>query len=731
MRKKIQQNSEWNSTMNETLDSRKLNAFAVLARTESYKDTAKQLHLTPSAICHAIRALEEQVGCRLFVKLGKKIMLTEAGEALLHHATRAFNELEQARRSLIYLNRWGTRRLRVASEVIFLAGFLAPILSKFHKEFPNVLMEVTTLDPDESFALLEKNRVDVILTEKPVINDAVDFFPLMTDRFYLVVKSGHPLATNQGAFQEDCGKYPCFLIKESSHRRKQVEDFFSKQKIKLNVLGEIENLEMIKELVLGTLAMSFLPGSSIARELEDHSLAALPMGRANFERTWGLAYSRSRPLNITESTLLKLCRNRVAGGELKAQDTVKVGVLHSLSGTMAISETSLRDVLLFAFDEINNAGGIKVGGKAYTIEPVVVDGASNWSLFAEKARELLVNDQVAVTFGCWTSVSRKSVQPVFEKENGLLFYPVQYEGEELSRNIFYTAETVNQQAIPAVDYLLARGKKKFYLVGTDYVYPQTTNLLLYEYLLLRGVAAENIGGGFRKDAAGKVVSVGKFVPFGCADFQQIVADIKRFAASGDACVINTINGDSNLPFFKKIVAAGLNLRACSVVSFSLAEDELRSLPAKNLVGELGCWSYFMSLKTPGNKTFLKNWYRWLKHESYPGVIKEKRAVDGPIVLSYSGVYLWKKAVEKAGTFDVDAVRSVLEAGDISFESPGGTITVQANHHCTKDVYIGETKANGQFKILKTFPQIFAEPFVAKPFILKHLDEKVLPTKRFL
>jgi urea transport system substrate-binding protein len=295
----------------------------------------------------------------------------------------------------------------------------------------------------------------------------------------------------------------------------------------------------------------------------------------------------------------------------------------------------------------------------------------------------------------------------------------------MSRNIFYIAETVNQQAMPAVDYLLARGRRKFYLIGTDYVYPQTTNLILYKYLLLHGVSPEDIGGGFRKDDSGKVISVGKYVPFGHTDFQQIVADIKRFAAAGDACVINTINGDSNVPFFKKIVAATLTSADCPVVSFSLAEDELRSLPAKNLVGELGCWSYFMSLKTPENKTFLKNWYSWLKTESYPGVIKEKRAVDSPIVLSYNGVYLWKKAVEKDRTFDVDAVRAVLESGDISFAGPGGKVTVQANHHCTKNIYIGETKANGQFKILVTFPQVVAEPFVAKPFLSKGVDEKLL------
>src|SRR6201982_588582 len=262
---------------------------------------------------------------------------------------------------------------------------------------------------------------------------------------------------------------------------------------------------------------------------------------------------------------------------------VKVGVLHSLSGTMAISETSLRDMLLFAFDEINKSGGVL--GKQ--IEPAVVDGASNWPLFAEKAKQLLQQDKVAVVFGCWTSVSRKSVLPVFEKDDGMLFYPVQYEGEELSKNIFYTAEAVNQQATPAVDYLLAQGKKQFYLIETDYVYLQTTNLSLYKYLLLHGIMLENIGGGLRKDDSGNVISAGKYTPFGHTDYQQIVAEIKQFAASGDACVLNTINGDSNVPFFKEIAAAGLSSADCPVVSFSLAEDELRSLPTKDLVGELG------------------------------------------------------------------------------------------------------------------------------------------------
>ncbi|HEX2748163.1 MAG TPA: transporter substrate-binding protein, partial [Verrucomicrobiales bacterium] len=237
----------------------------------------------------------------------------------------------------------------------------------------------------------------------------------------------------------------------------------------------------------------------------------------------------------------------MAAPAARAQDTVKVGVLHSLSGTMAISETSLRDVLLFAFDEINKAGGV-MGRK---IEPVVVDGASNWPLFAEKAKQLLDQDKVAVTFGCWTSVSRKSVLPVFEEKKGLLFYPVQYEGEEMSPNIFYTAEAVNQQATPAVDYMLAQKKTKFYLIGSDYVYPQTTNLILLEYLLSKGVALENIGGGFKKDESGKIISAGKYTPFGHTDYQQIIAEIKQFTAGGKACVINTLNGDTNVPFFKE------------------------------------------------------------------------------------------------------------------------------------------------------------------------------------
>jgi urea transport system substrate-binding protein len=394
-------------------------------------------------------------------------------------------------------------------------------------------------------------------------------------------------------------------------------------------------------------------------------------------------------------------------------ETVKVGVLHSLSGTMAISETSLRDVLLFTFDEINAKGGV-MGKK---IEPVIVDGASNWPLFAEKAKQLLEQDKCAVVFGCWTSVSRKSVLPVFEKNNGLLFYPVQYEGEEESQNVFYTAEAVNQQATPAVDYLLAEGKKKFYLLGSDYVYPQTTNLVLLEYLLSKGVPLENIGGGFKKDESGKIISAGKYTPFGHTDYQQIVSEIKQFAAGGKACVVSTLNGDTNVPFFKEYAAAGLTAETCPVVSFSISEDEFRGLPAKQLVGQLGCWTYFQSIKSPANTKFLADWNAWLKSTTAEGVKKDGRVTCSPMVLSYNGVYLWKQAVEKAKSFEVDKVRDALKGG-ISFDGPGGTVTTQKNMHLTKNVFIGETKADGQFKILKDFKGVVGEPWLMGKFKAK-------------
>ena len=325
-----------------------------------------------------------------------------------------------------------------------------------------------------------------------------------------------------------------------------------------------------------------------------------------------------------------------------------------------------------------------------------------------------MKEKTAVTFGCWTSVSRKSVLPVYEKNNGLLFYPVQYEGEEMSPNIFYTAEAVNQQAIPAVDYLLKEGMEKFYLIGTDYVYPQTTNLVLFEYLLSKGIPVENIGGGLRKDSSGKVISAGNYTPFGHSDFQQIVADIKKFSASGDACVINTINGDANVPFFKEFAASALTSEDCPVVSFSISEDEFRALPAKGLVGHLGCWTYFMSIDSPANKKFKDSFQAWLAKSDIPGVVKENRVTCSPMVLSYNGVYLWKKAVEKAGSFDVDKVREALKGG-ISFDGPAGTVTSQENHHMTKNVYIGETLETGQFDIIESFDNVVGEPFLKGTF----------------
>jgi urea transport system substrate-binding protein len=389
---------------------------------------------------------------------------------------------------------------------------------------------------------------------------------------------------------------------------------------------------------------------------------------------------------------------------MKAADTVKVGVLHSLSGTMAISETSLKDVLLFTFDEINKSGGIKVGDKSFMIEPVVVDPASNWPLFAEKAKQLLEQDKVAVTFGCWTSVSRKSVLPVYEQANGLLFYPVQYEGEELSKNIFYTAEAVNQQAIPAVDYMLGEGKKKFYLLGSDYVYPRTTNKILKQYLKSKGIPDSDIEE--------------IYTPFGHTDYQTIVAAIKKFAAGGKATVISTLNGDTNVPFFKEFANAGLTSENCPVVSFSISEDEFRGLPAKDLVGHLGCWTYFMSINTPENKKFVSDFQTWLKSPKVTGVMETVSGIDAkgrvtcsPMNLSRMGVHLWKQAVEKAGSFDVDKVRDAL-IGE-KFKGPVCTVTMQENHHLINNVYIGETLASGQFKVIKTIPNVAAEPFSEK------------------
>ncbi|HEX5656762.1 MAG TPA: urea ABC transporter substrate-binding protein [Polyangiales bacterium] len=386
--------------------------------------------------------------------------------------------------------------------------------------------------------------------------------------------------------------------------------------------------------------------------------------------------------------------------EPKADATgpIKVGILHSLSGTMAISETSLKDVALMTIEEINAAGGL-LGRK---IEPVVVDPASDWPLFAEKAKELLTRDKVAATFGCWTSVSRKSVLPVFEELNGLLFYPVQYEGEESSWNVFYTGAAPNQQAIPAVEYLMSKeggGAKRFVLLGTDYVYPRTTNKILQYFLKSKGVAEADI--------------LEKYTPFGHSDYQTIVAEIKRFSQGKPTAVISTINGDSNVPFYKELANQGLKAEDVPVVAFSVGEEELRGIDATPLVGHLAAWNYFQSLDTPENKAFVEKWKAYVKKANLPG--GDKRVTNDPMEATYIGIHQWAQAVKQAGSTDVDAVRQAI--GYQTFRSPSGfDIKMDAkNHHLHKPVYIGEIKADGQFDIVwKTSEPIRAQAW--SPYI---------------
>ena len=363
----------------------------------------------------------------------------------------------------------------------------------------------------------------------------------------------------------------------------------------------------------------------------------------------------------------------------QAADTVKIGILHSLSGTMAISETSLRDVVLMAAEEINKKGGVL--GKQ--IEPVVVDPASDWPLFAEKAKELINQHKVAVTFGCWTSVSRKSCLPVFEEYNQLLFYPVQYEGEEQSLNVFYTAASPNQQLIPAAEYMMGElGMKKFYLLGTDYVFPRTANKVLKAFLLSKGVSEANI--------------MEEYTPFHHQDYQTIVGKIKKFAAAGNACVLSTINGDSNVPFYKEFANQGLTSDDCPIMAFSVAEDELRAMDVPPLVGHLAAWNYFQSVKSSGNRKFVRAFKKYCKKNKLPG--GSKRVTDDPIEAAYFGVYVWKAAVEKAGTFDVDKVRQAVYG--LEFDAPGGKKRMHdSNQHTLKPVYVGEILKNGQFKIV--------------------------------
>ncbi|WP_044419207.1 urea ABC transporter substrate-binding protein [Halarcobacter anaerophilus] len=356
----------------------------------------------------------------------------------------------------------------------------------------------------------------------------------------------------------------------------------------------------------------------------------------------------------------------------QAADTIKVGVLHSLSGTMAISETTLKDTVLMLIDEQNKKGGV-LGKK---LEPVVVDPASNWPLFAEKMRGLLTKDKVDVTFGCWTSVSRKSVLPVVEELNGLLFYPVQYEGEESSKNVFYTGAAPNQQAIPAVDYLMNEiGVKRWVLAGTDYVYPRTTNKILEAYLKSKGVKAEDI--------------MINYTPFGHSDWQSIVSEIKKFGSAGKkTAVVSTINGDANVPFYKELGNQGISAENIPVVAFSVGEEELSGIDTKPLVGHLAAWNYFESVDTPENEEFISNWHKFIKDE--------KRVTNDPMEATYIGFNLWVKAVEKAGTTDVDKVSKAI----IGLEVPnltGGTAKMLKNHHLTKPVLIGEIQEDGQFE----------------------------------
>lgn len=360
-----------------------------------------------------------------------------------------------------------------------------------------------------------------------------------------------------------------------------------------------------------------------------------------------------------------------------AEDTIKIGVLHSLSGTMAISETTLKDTVQMLVDEQNKKGGV-LGKK---IEAVVVDPASNWPLFAEKARELISKDKVSAIFGCWTSVSRKSVLPVVEELNGILFYPVQYEGEESSKNVFYTGAAPNQQAIPAVDYLLKQGVKRWALVGTDYVYPRTANKILEAYLRSKGFKDEDI-----------MIS---YTPFGHSDWQSIVSDIKKFGTAGKkTAVVSTINGDANVPFYKELSNQGISAKDIPVVAFSVGEEELSGIDTKPLVGHLAAWNYFESVDSDANDDFIEEWHK------YTG--DEKRVTNDPMEATYIGFNMWVKAVEKAGTTESNAVQDALIGVTVPNLS-GSYATMMPNHHITKPVLIGEIQEDGQFQVVDETP----------------------------
>jgi urea transport system substrate-binding protein len=359
-----------------------------------------------------------------------------------------------------------------------------------------------------------------------------------------------------------------------------------------------------------------------------------------------------------------------------ADDTIKVGILHSLSGTMAISETTLKDVMLMLIDEQNKKGGL-LGKK---LEAVVVDPASNWPLFAEKARELISKDKVSVVFGCWTSVSRKSVLPVFKELDSILFYPVQFEGEEGERNVFYTGAAPNQQAIPAVDYLMSAdggSVKRWVLEGTDYVYPRTTNKVLEAYLKQKGVKDEDI--------------MINYTPFGFSDWQTEVSKIKAFGSAGKkTAVVSTVNGDANVPFYKELGNQGIKATDIPVMAFSVGEEELAGLDTKPLVGHLAAWNYFESIKTPENEAFIKSWHEFTKNP--------KRTTNDPMEAHYIGFNMWVKAVEKAKSTDPDKVIAALP-GIKQANLTGGVSEMLPNHYITKPVFIGEIRGDGQFNVV--------------------------------
>jgi urea transport system substrate-binding protein len=370
----------------------------------------------------------------------------------------------------------------------------------------------------------------------------------------------------------------------------------------------------------------------------------------------------------------------LSGPAAAQEDTIKMGILLSLSGTMAISETTLKDEMLFLIDQQNKKGGL-LGKK---LEPVVVDPASDWPLFAEKARELISKDKVAAVFGCWTSVSRKSVLPVFQELDNILFYPVQYEGEESERNVFYTGAAPNQQAVPAVDYLMSEdggSVKRWVLEGTDYVYPRTTNKILEAYLKSKGVADEDI--------------MINYTPFGFSDWQTEVSKIKSFGSAGKkTAVVSTINGDANVPFYKELGNQGIKAEDIPVVAFSVGEEELSGMDTKPLVGHLAAWNYFESIDTPENKAFIDEWHKFIKND--------KRTTNDPMEAHYIGFNMWIKAVEKAGTTDPDKVIDAMVGVSVP-NLTGGYSTMMPNHHITKPVYIGEIQDNGQFDVVWQTP----------------------------